>query len=111
MSKKLLVTLAVGALTLVGMGAGQAMHEGSTSSAGPTPTPEFSGPNADALAEHQAALNEQAATQHAAVVDLRDRIEANARAYEERVQRDLGDRAPTETIPPMATVPPLETDD
>ena len=113
MRKTMVVALVAGAVALVGMSAGGASRQ-VTSSTRPDITtssvePTSAAPNAAALAERAALLNEQAAVHHAKVVDLRNRIEANARAYEQRVQRELGDRAPKETISPMATISPIET--
>jgi len=115
MRRELVVALVAGALALGGAGAGGAVQDATTTSpvrqvtSSVRPTPDAIAPNADALAERAALLNQQAAIQHAKTVDLRNRIEANARAYEARMQRELGDRAPRETISPMATIAPMET--
>jgi hypothetical protein len=113
MRRELVVALAAGALALVGVGAGGAVQDSTTTPARQVtssvrPTPVAIAPNADALAERGALLDQQAVIQQAKTVDLRNRIEANSRAYEARMQRELGDRAPRETIAPMETVAPME---
>ncbi len=64
----------------------------------------------DAL-EHQMQIQQAHLVEHhELVVDLRERIQQSALDYQERTARQLGDRAPTETIPPMATIAPVETE-
>jgi hypothetical protein len=117
MRKELVVALVAGIFVLVGMSAGEAQvgttQDSSTSSIRPAasvaPNADVLAEQAAALAERAALLNEQAAVQHAKTVDLRNRVEANSRAYEQRMQRELGDRAPRETISPMETIAPPET--
>ena len=55
----------------------------------------------------QAALQDH----HARVVEQGERVAQVGLDHQARMQRDLGARAPTETVPPMATVPPLVSDD
>ena len=102
MRKHLIAAFAAGVFALVGFGADAATNDVEMlPHARPT---EIDVPNAF---QERAPVNaDQLAQAQAAVEDLRSRVEANARAYEERMQRELGDRAPTETIAPMATIPP-----
>lgn len=103
MHKHLIVAFVAGAFALAALGADAASENAELPHARPT---EVVVPNVAQLQQVGAVNAVQLERAQAATEDLRNRVEANARAYEERMQRALGDRAPTETIPPMATVPP-----
>lgn len=58
------------------------------------------------LAEQQQQVEQALLLQRALVEDLRQRTAQASLDHQERMQRELGPHAPTETVPPMATIPP-----
>jgi hypothetical protein len=65
-------------------------------------------PVQDARVWEQTQLAHQLLQQHhAQTVDLRERTQQASLEHQERVRRELGDRAPTETVAPMATIAPI----
>lgn len=105
--RRCLVVAACVAATTFFWGAGAGTQEVTTEEATPAPpAPPAPAQDVSASAEREAAISEQAQTQYARLLEHMARLEQAQRAHEDRVARELGDRAPVETMAPLATVAP-----
>ncbi len=98
--------LAVGALFAWGPGASTQV---TSSSGGATPSNETSVDVPRAVVEQAQIQQAKLVEHHQMLVDQNARIQRSLNDHEARMARQLGDRAPKETISPMETIAPLET--
>jgi hypothetical protein len=98
---RLAVAVGLSVAALFAWGAAASTQEAATSSGS-------TAPNSAGLAELRQTLEEQAQVQQSKLLDHMERVEEAQSDHEARMAQ-LGNRAPVETIPPVATTAPMPT--
>ena len=115
MLRRVLVAVLLTAATIVALGVAASTQESTSSGVTGGETDSLTAPAANdehlqlqqaRLAEQRQRVEQALLLQRALVEDLRQRTAQASLDHQERMRRELGPRAPTETVPPMATIPP-----